>query len=225
MEEVVRWRRAQRQARQSNIERLSPAEYLDSFMGIVKPLSNSNRVLNTIISLMEADSQYNDPSDKFVMDCEDKIISQIKAMRAGNAPKNEAPPVVMHVTGMSSDRDQLKPPVPSDVPAQETPHDMAKVQGMLTEMSKTMTELKEKQGVAANVVRSEERYGRKKGDAKGGGKGKNKGQFAPKMEFPANTMCEYIDQGIACPLHDTPEGCPNLHPEDGMEANREKKKA
>ena len=180
MEEVVRWRRAQRQARQSNIERLSPAEYLDSFMGIVRPLTSSNRVLNTIISLMEADSQYNDPSDKFVMDCEDKIISQIKAMRAGNAPKNEAPPVVMRVTGMSSDRDQLKPPVPLGVPAQETPHGMAKVQGILTEMSKTMTELKEKQGAAANVVRSEERYGRKKGDAKGGGKGKTRDQLLQK---------------------------------------------
>merc|ERR1712113_567348 len=122
---------------------------------------------------MEADSQYNDPSDQFVTDCEDKIISQIKAMRAGNAPKNETTPIVMHLTGMSSDKEQLKPSTPPDVPAQEAPHDMAKVQGILTEMSKTMTELKEKQGAAANVVRSEERYGRKKGDAtKGGGKGK-----------------------------------------------------
>ena len=91
-------------------------------------------------------------------------------------------------------------------------------------VKQALAELKDKQGAAANVVRSEERYGRKKGDTKGGGKGKGKGPFTGQMEFPANTMCDYVDQGRVCPLHDTPEGCPNLHPEDGMEATREKKK-
>ena len=141
---------------------------------------------------------------------------------------------------MPSDKNQPTSHVTFDSPTHETPQELAKVQDMLTEMSKTMAEhsksvteqtklgqkalaeLKDKQGAAANVVHSDGKYGRRKGDSKGGGKGKGK---TGKMEFPANTMCDYVDQGRVCPLHDTPEGCPHLHPEDGMEANREKRNA
>ena len=61
-------------------------------------------------------------------------------MRAGTTPKSEAPPVVMQVTGMSSDKNQPTPHVTFDSPNHETPHELVKVQDMLTEMSKTMAE-------------------------------------------------------------------------------------
>ena len=46
-----------------------------------------------------------------------------------------------------------------------------------------------------------------------------------KIEFPAHTMCDKVDKGIACPEYNSPEGCPFLHPADGMEKNREKRNA
>ena len=108
LEDILRWKRAQRQATQRNIEKVSPSEYLDSFMGIIRPLTRNNRVLDTIVSNMEADSQYNDPPEMYGKECEDKIILHLKAMRAGSAPKSESTTTVMQVLGMPSDRNQQK---------------------------------------------------------------------------------------------------------------------
>ena len=85
--EVVRWKRAQKQARASNIEKLSSAEYLEARMGILRPLTNSNRVINTIVQYMEAEIEYNDPSDGFVRGWEERLINNIKMMRAGHCGK------------------------------------------------------------------------------------------------------------------------------------------
>ena len=87
--EVVRWKRAQKQARASNIEKLSSAEYLEALMGILRPLTNSNRVLNTIVANMEAEIEYNDPSDVFVRGWEERLINNIKMMRAGHCGKTK----------------------------------------------------------------------------------------------------------------------------------------
>ena len=124
------------------------------------------------------------------------------------------------------------------------PPELVNVQDMLTEMSKTvaeqsktmaeqtklsqpaLAELKDHQGAAANVVQAQERYGpkggRRKGEVKGGGKGTAKGPTTGKIEFPANTMCDYVDQGKTCPKYNSPDVCPYLHPEDGMDKNHEK---
>ena len=64
-------------------------------MGIIRPLARNNRVLNTMVSIMEADVEFNDPSDTFVKDCEDKLTNNIKMMRAGNTAKSEAAPAAM----------------------------------------------------------------------------------------------------------------------------------
>ena len=78
LEEVIRWKRAHRQARAISIETLSPSEYLDSFMGIIRPLTRHNRILNTLVSNMEAHVEFNGPSDTCVKECEDKLINNIK---------------------------------------------------------------------------------------------------------------------------------------------------
>ena len=51
-------------------------------MGIIRPLTRNNGVLNTIVSNMEADVEVNDPSETFVKECDDKLINNIKMMRA-----------------------------------------------------------------------------------------------------------------------------------------------
>ena len=127
------------------------------------------------------------------MDCEDKIISQLKAMRAGNVPKNEPTTTVNQVSATPSDRNQLKPHVTFEPQTQETPSEFVKVQDLITEMSKTvaeqsktmagtakqnqkaLAELKEHKGAAANVVQAQERY-ESKGKGNGRGKGDAKGQ-------------------------------------------------
>ena len=87
MAEVIRWKRAQQQAITIGIEKLSAAEYLDSVIGIMRPLTRTNRALNTAVSNMEAEVQFNDPSDLFVKTCADKSIMYIKMMKAGHVAK------------------------------------------------------------------------------------------------------------------------------------------
>ena len=67
-------------------------------MGIIRPLTRNNGVLNTIVSNMEADVEVNDPSETFVKECDDKLINNIKMMRAGNTTKSETTLVVMHAS-------------------------------------------------------------------------------------------------------------------------------
>ena len=89
-----------------------------------------------------------------------------------------------------------------------------------------MEDLKDKQGGAVNVVQASEKYEQRgKGNGRGKGRGKGKAPATGKIEYPATVLCYYVDQGKPCPLYHSPEGCPNLHPEDGTEANREKRAA
>ena len=104
-------------------------------MGIIRPLARNNRVLNTIVSNMEADVQFNDTSETFVKECEDKLINNIKMMRAGNTAKSEATPVVMHTTVMPPERNQSSPHVATDSRKRETSPELTKAQEMMTELS------------------------------------------------------------------------------------------
>ena len=170
--------------------KISPSEYLDSFTGIIRPLTRDNRVLNTIVSNLEAYVEFNDPSDTCVKGCEDKLINHIKMLRAGNITKSETTPVVMHVTVMPSEKNQLSPQVATTPQTGETSPELTKVQGMNTEHSNNMAELtkavveqarikqkalddiKAKQGAAMNVIQAQERYDPIGGK---GNKGKGKG--------------------------------------------------
>ena len=106
---------------------------------------------------------------------------------------------------------------------------------MVTELSKTVAEqakssqkaindLKSQTGAALNVVQAQEKYQHPRGgkQSKGGGKGKG---TPTSSQYPANIMCEYVDQGKECPKYGTPEGCEYMHPEDGFEKNRAKRDA
>ena len=54
-------------------------------------------------------------------------------------------------------------------------------------------------------------------------KGEGKGKVKPALiQYPANTMCEYVDQGKECPNYHKPGGCEFMHPEDGFDKMKEK---
>ena len=75
-----------------------------------------NRVLNTVVSNMEAEAEFNDPTEKYVKTCDDKIINHIKMMRAGNVIKPEpAVGTVMTVTTDTQYSTHTQPPT-SDQP-------------------------------------------------------------------------------------------------------------
>ena len=68
------------------------------------------------------------------------------------------------------------------------------------------------------------KYQHPKGGKPSKGKGKGKGK-PTSIQYPANIMCEYVDQGKECPKYGKPEGCEYMHPEDGFEKNRAKRDA
>ena len=43
------------------------------------------------------------------------------------------------------------------------------------------------------------------------------------VQYPANILCPKLDQGKQCDDYRKPEGCPYMHPEDGMDKTRKKK--
>ena len=92
LDEVLRWRRAQVLASTMNIERLSPSEHLESFLGIVKPLRRDHKVFDTIFNNLQADVQCNDPDDEFVKENEERIVSFLKMMRASAGTQGQQQP-------------------------------------------------------------------------------------------------------------------------------------
>ena len=65
-----------------DIEKLSPSEQLDSFVGIVRPLRDNHQVFETIFNNLQADVQVNDPDENFVKDTEEKLVAFLKTLRA-----------------------------------------------------------------------------------------------------------------------------------------------
>ena len=95
MTEIIRWKRAQNQARAMNIQNISTSEYLEALVGIFRPLTNTNKVLNTLLANMDADTGYHDPTHEFVRSWEERIVYNIKMMRAGHCGESETTPTVM----------------------------------------------------------------------------------------------------------------------------------
>ena len=104
-----------------NIQKLSTSEYLEALVGIFRPLTNTNKVLNTLLANMEADIGYHDPTHDFVRSWEDRIINNIKMMRAGHGGKSDMTPTVMQAV--------VTPPEPSKQKSNENSN--AQAQGII----------------------------------------------------------------------------------------------
>ena len=91
MNEILRWKRGQSQAKKTKIQKLSNSEYLDAFMGMVRPLKESNTVLNTICNYFEADSRFAEPDDDFVIDGERTIMQRLRRLRVDEVPESALP--------------------------------------------------------------------------------------------------------------------------------------
>ena len=107
-------------------------------MEIIRPLTKNNRVLNTIVANMEADGEYNDPTLAFVKACEDKLISQIKMMRVGNATKGDQGAIVMQACVAAPEGAKLLPREESPPRNRESLPEMSNVTEPMTKLSKNM---------------------------------------------------------------------------------------
>ena len=112
IDEIARWKRAQRQAQRMGMEKLANADYLEAFLDMVRPLKERCSVTKTLLELVEAEEQSDVPSDDWIKKTERRIMSQLRMLKTGDLQENRVEsssrPMVYQ-----AEQDETVPQVPS----------------------------------------------------------------------------------------------------------------
>ena len=157
---------------------MSWTEYMEAMLGMVRPLTTQCGVLHTIISLIEADPRFNEPTEDFVMESEDRIVNHIRMMRStcGSNASGTQGALCMNIQGSShpssQDKgnqdqaesiDKLKKDL-EDSMSKKMKDSMSKELGDMKK--ETMKQIAEIQAASSQYVKSEEQGVKGKGQGK-----------------------------------------------------------
>ena len=164
--------------------------------------------------------QFNDPSETLVRTCEDKIIMNIKLMRAGSVAKSGVTPTVMQTMVEPAENSKQATGTQSNSQFCAATPELAEVKGLmevqsknLTEVTKAISEQKDtsRKAIAslttqmATVVNAAQGTGcynpegvaPKSGNG-GGRNGNRRGTGNSAVQYPASTRCPKVEAGKHC---------------------------